>query len=182
MNVRDKRSIGAQIRSGFHLAGWVLFTLAFVFLLLGCTASLMGKGGHTQPIHRVFAMCGLLAASIVMFITVRRWVGWFIGFLAYFTLKAGISLVLGFTSSVPSITRPRTIFLSLFLLLVLTTALCARYVNRTPNTAETLGLIGLVIALCFSINGNSNIPIFSGVGLLGVIQFAQGVRGKFQAT
>jgi hypothetical protein len=142
----------------------------------------MGKGNHTQPIHRVIAICGLLAAYIVMFITVRRWIGWLIGFLAYFTLKAGISLVLGFTPSVQSITRPRAVFFSLLLLSVLATALCARYVNRTPNTAETLGLIGLIIALCFSINGDSNIPMFSGVVLLGVIQFAQSVRGKFQTT
>ena len=170
VNIRDKRTIGEQIRSGFRLAGWVLLTLAFISLVLASTAFLVGKGNHTQPIYRLLGVCGLLATSIAMFITVRRWAKWFVGVLGYMILKLGVSLLLGRTPSVPSIARPRLVFLEFLVALVFALLLCARYLTYPPRRSETLGLVGLVIALSFSVIYDSGLPIFAGAAVLGTIQ------------
>lgn len=176
MNIRDERTIGEQVKSGFRLAGWVLITLAFLFVVLGSTTSLVGKGNYTQPIHRIFGLCGLLATSTVMVISVRRWVKWFVGALGYLILKTTLSFVLGFTPSVPSITRPRLMFLEFLVVLVFAMVLCVRYLTHRPRTIEAVGLVGLVIALSFSVVCDSTLPILAGVTVLGVIQFAQRLR------
>ena len=178
VNLRDKRTIGEQIKSGFRLAGWILLTLAFICLVLVSTASLVGKGNgnYTQPTHRILGVCGLLATSTAMFITVRRWAKWFVGVLGYMILKLAVSLLLGRTPSVPSITRPRLAFLEFLVVLVFALLLCARYLTHTPRTVETVGLVGLVIALSFSVIYDSSLPIFAGVAVLGIIQLTHGRR------
>jgi hypothetical protein len=176
VNIRDERTIGEQIKSGFRLGGWVLLTLAFILVVLGSTTFFVGKGDHTQPIHRILGACGLVSTSGVMFVTVRHWVKWFIGALGYFALKTAIALVLGFTPSVPSVARPRLVFLELLVLLVLAVVLCARYLNHAPRKIEGVGLVGLVIALSFSIVFDSNLPLLSGVAMLGLIQLAHGAK------
>lgn len=176
VNIRDKRTVGEQIKSGFRLAGWVLLTLAFIFLVLISTASLAGKGDYTQPIYRVLGLCGLLATSAVMFITVRHWVKWFVGVLGYMVVKTAISLLLGFTPSAPSITRPRLVSLEFLVVLVFATVLCARYLTHIPRTVETVGLVGLVITLGFSVIYDSSLPILAAVTVLGMIQLTYGRR------
>ena len=178
MNIRDKRTVGEQIKSGFRLAGWILLTLAFASLVLASTASLVGKGSgnYTQPVHRLLGACGLFATSTVMFITVRRWAKWFVGALGYMILKVAVSLVLGRTPSVPSITRPRLEFVEFLMVLVLALLLCARYLTHAPRTVETLGLVGMVVALSFSMIYDSSLPMFGGVAVLGMIQLTRGRR------
>jgi hypothetical protein len=75
VNIRDERTVAEQVQSGFRLAGWLLLTLAFIYALLLCAGFLVGKGEYNQPIYRVAGACGLVALSVVMFMTVRRWVG-----------------------------------------------------------------------------------------------------------
>lgn len=74
----------------------------------------------------------------------------------------------------PSITRPRLEFLELLVVLVLALLLCARYLTHSPRTAETLGLVGLVIALSFTMIYDSSLPILAGVAVLGMIQLTCG--------
>jgi hypothetical protein len=176
VNLRDKRTIGEQIKSGFRLAGWILLTLAFICLVLVSTAFLAGKGNHTQPTYRLLGLCGLLATATAMFITVRRWAKWFVGVLGYMILKLAVSLLLGRTPSVPSVTRPRLVFLEFLVVLVFALLLCARYLTHTPRTVETVGLVGLVIALSFSVIYDSSLPIVAGVAVLGIIQLTDGRR------
>jgi hypothetical protein len=176
MNIRDERTIGKQIRSGFRLAGWVLLTLALMLLVLGSTASLVGKGDHTKPIDRVLAGCVLLAISTLLFITVRRWAKWLIGALGYMIIKGAFGLLLGFTPSMPTITRPRLLFLQYLVVLVFAIVLCARYVTHAPRPPETVGLVGLVIALSFSVMCDSSLPVLAGATALGVIQLVHGRR------
>jgi hydrogenase/urease accessory protein HupE len=109
-----------------------------------------------------------------MFVTVQRWVKWLVGVLGYLVLKAGISLLLGFTLSVPSIIRPRLVILEYLVVLVFATGLCARYVNHAPRKVETMGLLGLVMALSFSVVLDSALPVLAGVIVLGVIQLGHG--------
>jgi hypothetical protein len=170
VNISDERTGGEQIKSGFRLGGWVLLTLAFIFAILGSINLFVGKGDHPQAIYRVLGACGLVTASSVMFVTVRRWVKWLFGYLVYFALKATIAFLLGFTPSVPSIVRPRLIFLRLLLLLVLAAALCVRYLTHAPRKIEAAGLVVLVIAISFSMVYDSNLPLLAGVALLGLTQ------------
>jgi len=107
-----------------------------------------------------------------MFLTVRRWVKWFVGGLVYSAVKAAISLMLGFTPSVPSLARPRLIFLELLVLAVMAAALCARYLTTAPRKIEAAGLVGLVNALSLAMVYDSNLPLLSGVATLGLIQLA----------
>ena len=174
MNIRDERAVGEQVKAGFRLAGWVLSTLTLIFLLLGSTASLLGKGSYTQPIHRVLAACCLLTVVTLMFVTVRRWVKWLVGVLGFLVLKTAISLLFGFTPSAPSITRPRILILEYLVILVFATWLCARYVSHTPHKAEKVGLLGLVMALSFSVILDSALPILGASMLLGLIQLVHG--------
>lgn len=169
MNIRDERTVGQQVKSGLCLAGWVLVTLAFIFLLLGSTGLLIGKGEYTRPIHRVLGACGLVAISATMFVTVRHWVKWFIGALGYFALKAVIALLLG-----SPIAQPRLWFVEFALLLGLAVALCAWYLSRKPDKIEAAGLVGLVVALSFTLSCDSVFPFLSGVAFLTFIQLAHG--------
>lgn len=172
MNIRDKRTIGEQVRSGFRLTGWILLTLVFALLVLGSTAFVLGKSDFTQPIYRFIGACGLIATSAVMFLTVRHWVKWFFGALVYVAFKAAISLLLGFSPSVPSLIRPRFLFLELLILAALAAALCFRYLSHAPRKIEAVGLVGLVIALSFAAACDSNLPFLVGVVVLGLIQVA----------
>src|SRR4029078_10637782 len=86
VNIRDQRTIGEQIKSGFRLAGWILLTFVFIVFLLGSTTCFLAQNENPQPILRLLGACGLLVGSIVMFVTVRRWVKWFFGALRYFAI------------------------------------------------------------------------------------------------
>src|ERR1700693_6034528 len=136
VNIRDERTSSEQIKSGFRLGRWVLLTLAFFFAVLGRINLFVGRGDPPQASYRVLGACGLVATSSVMFVTVRRWVKWLLGYLVYFALKATIAFLLGFTPSVPSIVRPRPIFLELLLLRWLAAALFVRYLTHAPRKLE----------------------------------------------
>jgi hypothetical protein len=173
VNIRDERTVAEQVQSGFRLAGWLLLTLAFIYALLLCAGFLVGKGEYNQPIYRVAGACGLVALSVVMFMTVRRWVGWFIGALGYFVLKTAFALFLG-----SALVRPRLWFIEFALLLGLAILLCVRYASRKPQRIEAVGLVGLVLALSFALVCNSNTPILFGVAVLGLIQLAYGRKRR----
>lgn len=173
MNIRDKRTVGEQVKSGVRLAGWVLLTLAFIYLLLGSTGLLIGKGQYTRPIHRVLGACGLAATSAIMFVTVRHWLKWFIGALGYYALKAVFALLLR-----SSIAQPRLWFIEFALLLGLAVVLCARYLSRKPDTIEAAALVGLVVTLSFTLVFDSVFPFLSGVAFLTLIQLAHSRRRR----
>jgi hypothetical protein len=154
------------------VTGWLLLTLVFAFLVLGSTTFVLGKSDFTQPIYRFVGACGLLATSVLMFLTVRHWVKWFFGALGYVTLKSAGALLLGFGPSVSSLARPRFLFLELLILAALAAALCFRYLSHAPRKVEAVGLVGLVIALSFATVCDSNLPFVAGIIVLGLIQIA----------
>ena len=145
VKIRDKRTVGEQVKSGFRLVGWLLLTLAFIYALLLCAGFLVGKGEYNQPIYRVAGACGLVALSVVMLMTVRHWVGWFIGALGYFVLKTAFALLLG-----SSLVRPRLWFIEFALLLGFAILLCVRYASRKPQRIVAVGL-GACAPFCSSL-------------------------------
>lgn len=173
MNIRDERTVGEQVKSGLRLAGWVLLTLAFIYVLLLCAGVLIGKTGYNQPIYRVVGAGGLLGMSILMYATVRHWVGWFLGALGCLVLKTVFALLLG-----SSLVRPRLWFIEFALLLGLAVLLCARYLSRKPHKIEAAALVGLVLALSFTLVRDSNTPVLFGVAVLAVVQVAYGRKRR----
>jgi hypothetical protein len=173
VNIRDERTVGEQVKSGVRLAGWVLLTLAFIYALILCTGFLIGKGQYNQPIYRVVGACGLAAMSVLMFATVRHWVGWFLGALGYLVLKTVFALLLG-----SSLVRPRLWFLEFALLLGFAVLLSARYVGRRPHKIEAAALVALVFALSFTLVRDSNTPALFGVALLAVVQASYGRKRR----
>ncbi len=174
VNIRDERSVSEQVKSGLRLAGWVLLALALIFVLLGSTGFLLGKGDYNQPIYRLLGACGLLAISTVMFATVRHWAKWLIGVMGFLALKTVFALAFG-----SSVTRPRLWFVEFALLLGLAALLCKRYLKREPEKIEAVGLVGLVVALSFTLMCNSNAPLLLGVAVLAFIQLAHRItRGS----
>lgn len=104
--------------------------------------------------------------SILLFATVRYWVGWFLGVLGYLVLKTVFALLLG-----SSLVRPQLWFVEFALLLGLAVLLCARYVGRKLQKVEAVALVGLVVALSFALVLNSNVPVLLGVAVLVAVQF-----------
>ena len=170
MNIRDDRTIGQQVKSGFRITGWLLLALGFMFIVFGSTTLFLGKGNFNGPMYQVLGACGLATTSTVMFFTVRHWVKWFIGALGYLALKAVFAFLLGFTPSVPSVVRPRLLILELVMLAVIAIVLCVRYLSRAPRKVETAGLVGLVLAISFATALDSAIPLFVAVAILAFIQ------------
>jgi hypothetical protein len=172
VNIRDQRTIGEQIKSGFRLAGWILLTFGFIVFLLGSTRFFLAQNENPQPILRLLGACGLLVGSIVMFVTVRRWVKWFFGALGYFAIRVAIALLLGLPRSPSHGSHLRLMLGELLVLVVSAAVLCSRYLSHAPRTIEAAGLVGLVIAISFSAMVDSNLPILSGVVVLALIQLA----------
>jgi hypothetical protein len=173
VNIRDQRTFGEQAKSGLRLAGWVLFTLAFIYLVLLCAGFLVGKTGYNQPIYRVTGAVGLLGMSLLMYATVRHWVRWFFGALCYLALKTVFGLLLG-----SSLVRPRLWFIEFAVLLGIAVLLCTRYLNRKPQKIEAAALVGLVLALSFTLVLDSNTPVLFAVVVLAVVHLAVGRKHR----
>jgi hypothetical protein len=173
VNIRDERTIGEQIRSGFRLAGWILLTFALFVVLLLSTRLLTAHRENPTVFHRLLGACGLVSVATTMFFSVRYWAKWFVGLLGYLIFKLAISLLMGQTPSMPSIARPRLVFLEFLVTSVAAMWLCFRYVGHVPRRIETLGLIGLVVSFTFGIVYDSPMPVLVGLPLLGLSQLAE---------
>ena len=68
--------------------------------------------------------------------------------------------------------HPRLMLMELLALIVSAAVLCSRYLSHAPRKIEAAGLVGLVIAISFSVVVDSNLPILSGVAVLALIQLA----------
>lgn len=158
MNIRDQRTVGEQIKSGFQLAGWFLLTLALLYLLLGSTSLVLDRSDHHSLVLRATGTCGLVAISVLLFVSIHYWAKWFVGFLGLYALKAAFVLIL----------HPKSLYLQFSLLLAPAFVLCARCVlNDIPNSIEKLGFVLLALTIGFTLVLDSTIPM-----LVGVLTFA----------
>jgi hypothetical protein len=165
VNVRDERSIGEQVRSGFRLAGWVLLTLAVGGLILCSDMVLVDR--NAAALHRIAGACGLALAGTLMFVSVERWGKWFVGALGYWTIKAIITLVF----------RPNGMRLQYLVLFICAFALCARFaLIQAPRPAvEKIGMVTIVIALSFSLTLDAPQWLLVGIVALALTQLVSHV-------
>lgn len=162
-----------RAKSGLRHAGWVSLALAMVYTLVVSTDLLLGQGDYNQPMYRVVGACGLVAFAMLMFATVRHWVPWILGVLGYLAMKTIFGLLLFFP-----VAPPRLLSIEFGLLLGLAVLLCVRYASREPQKIESAGLVGLVLALSFALECDSNSPLLLGVTVLTAIQFAYRRKGR----
>ena len=107
-----------------------------------------------------------------MFVSVRRWVRWFFGALGYFAFRVAVALLFGLPRSPSLGSHSRLMLMELLALIVAAAVLCFRYLNHPPRKIEAAGLVGLVIAISFSVVVDTNLPILSGLAVLALIQLA----------
>lgn len=163
VNIRDKRSFGEQALSGFRLAGWVLLTLAFIYAQLFCADCVLNRTAGRSHAVRVLGATGLVAISVLMFISAKYWAKWFAGALGYYALKAAFTLRF----------RYDRLLMQLLLLLVAASVLCARcLLKHSLTSVEKAGLVALAVSLSFSLVLDSALPFLIGVSILAVVQFA----------
>ncbi len=176
MNIRDERTIGEQIKSGFRLAGWTLLTLVFLYLLLGSTSLVLNGSAHHSLVVRAIGACGLFASSILLFGSTHYWAKWFVGFLGLYALKSAFAMVI----------HPKSLYLQFLLLLTPAFVLCARCVlNNIPRNIEKLGFVVLVLTLGFTLVLDSALPLLVGVTMFALIElalYAPGTKARMQSS
>ena len=176
MNIRDERTIGEQIKSGFRLAGWTLLTLVLLYLLLGSTSLVLNGSAQHSPVVRAIGACGLFAFSILLFGSTHYWAKWFVGFLGLYALKSAFAMVI----------HPKSLYLQFLLLLTPAFVLCARCVlNNIPRNTEKLGLVVLVLTLGFTLVLDSALPLLVGVTMFALIElalYALGTKARVQSS
>ena len=169
VNVRDERSVGEQVKSGLRLAGWVLLTLALLYLLLGSTSLVLDRSAHHSLALRCLGVLGLAAISAVLFASTQYWAKWFVGFLGLYALKSAFAIAFHYTP----------LYLKFLLLLTPAFVLCARCVlSNIPKPIEKLGFVVLVLTLGFTLVIDSTLPLLAGVTLFAVIELASYLFGR----
>src|SRR5258707_418823 len=153
------RTVGQQVRSGLRLAGFVLLTIALYFLLIYSTILLAGKNQNSTELHRVLGGCILLALATLMFFSIRHWAKWFVAIIGYLILKTSVSFLLGRTPSVPSIARPRLIFLEYLLTFVAAGTIFFKFFRQVPRKIDTLALVAFFTFVGFSYLSNTLPPL-----------------------
>ncbi len=176
MNVRDERTVGEQIKSGFRLVGWILLTLAVLWALLISTGAVLNKTAHPSLVVRAAGACGLVAISILLFVSTQYWAKWFVGFLGLYAFKSAFAMVLS----------PKSLYLQILLLLIPAFVLCARCVlNNIPRNIEKLGFVMLVLTLGSTLVLDSTLPLLIGVATFALIELASymlGTKAQVQSS
>jgi len=176
VNIRDERTVSEQVKSGLRLAGWVLLTLALLLVLLASASAVLNKTEHPSLVVRVAGACGLIAISILLFVSTQYWAKWFVGFLGLYAFKSAFLMVL----------RPKSLYLQFLLLLTPAFVLCARCVlNNIPRNIEKLGFVVLVLTLGFTLVLDSTLPLLIGVTTFALIELASyglGTKAQVQSS
>ena len=144
------RSLIKRSADGIRCLDSILLILALLFLLAvggpGTALALM----HEIPATRgVFACVALLAATVLLWLTVDRWSRWLTGLALIAALKILPAIISGtyWTGSRAHERAPRILFAGLAASFVILALLSVRFVNRRPKTDEKVVLV-LFVLLC----------------------------------
>ena len=135
----------------YKRSGLAIFASVFLGVLMGITYSL-GKSSHPEFAFRLAGVGLLCASSIVLFVTVRRWAGYFFALSVFIALKLAFALVFGVTVSVPRLKTDYPVVSQLFLMVLVMAFLTYRFIDRAPRSKlDALSLIGGVIGIALNI-------------------------------
>jgi hypothetical protein len=162
MHIRDKRTVGEQVKSGLQIAGLVLLTLVLLGAMLKSASFVAGTDSNPQLSHEILGSAILIAISVLMFFTVRYWAKWFTAFLAWavirFAFRAPLSSHIVGAWWIPELLL---VLAALFILSI------EPVWRRDPFKLETIALIFVVLSLSFATVLSSFIPLFSALITLG---------------
>ena len=136
-----------QVKSGVRLAFMILGTLV-ILAVLGMGLHLTSLGTQRDV---AFGAGLVLAVTIFLFATVARWAKWFFGACCGNTLRVLGMAALGRTTSVPSMSAPRTWFLGIAGLFAVMAFLSYRFADHAPNRLDCVCLVGALIAAVYSL-------------------------------
>ena len=170
-----KRTIGAQVRSGFRIAGCILLVfVVFTLLEVGLTFAVGLADPHTLP-WRFFGAVLALGLMLFMFGTTKYWSRWLFSTLAYGLLRLTSGLLFA-----PYFGKPlgRGTVAVWVIYTGAAVALTVRYIRRHPRGFESFGLVSFVVGVAIAAVYNSQNPLWAGLALLGLAELVQRVHQK----
>jgi hypothetical protein len=140
---RDDRSIYEQVVSGLHLAGGLVSGVLILGLAFWSISSLLGNNPpDVQSRHFVFWSM-LCFASVMMFVTVNRWVAAVAGFYCLALVRILAVLTFGLVSSTTADWSSRSDLLESFVFCLVVAALTWRFAGNTPAPTTFLDRFAL---------------------------------------
>lgn len=165
-------------RPGHRLKKFV-FGLCGIVVLLSLVGGLAFVTGRAHPqggtAYKVIGTAMIVAAILVLSVTVRWWAKWFFAICFLTAVKAFFAVVFGYTVSQPRLVVGRGLAVSVLAVILGMLLLSYRYVLRPPHSAmESVGLIGALVGLSAGVLTEPNLwPLFGGLIFLGLPWLAE---------
>jgi hypothetical protein len=137
----DNRSVGQQVKSGFLIAGNLLFGFFVCALALGGLAVLQSPPQSNYSLRVVGSLAAVCLASAIMFLTAHRWGGAIAGFFFLPGVMRAFGALPGgsrYSSPLPPISRPEAGAFIIYCILLI--ALVWRFVGG-PSGRITLSWV-----------------------------------------
>ena len=147
-------------------------------MLLGIALA-SGRRENDSLLVRVLGVAVIAGAGTVLFVTVRRWAGYFFAACLIATAKAVLALIFGVTVSTPHLVTDRPVVSVLLGLLAALSFLTFRFV--TALTLDAVSLVLGVIGLAGAMMTEPNYwPLYVSVGVLAIAWLAEAFLKKPQ--
>jgi hypothetical protein len=151
----------------YNRSGLVILFLSFLALLAGI-AVMIGRADNTSPSFRAIGGCVVFGTGTLLFLTARRWAGYFFALCGIAAVKAVLALLFGVTVAVPRLVTDRKLVFELLCLLGGLSLLTYRFVTTRPEShVQTLALVIAVIGLAWAMLIEPNMwPLIGSVAVL----------------
>jgi hypothetical protein len=173
------RSIIPQVRSGLRLAALTLLGIGVSVLFAGGVAYVFFPAGHSRILGCVF----LILSSIVMVVTMKRWIITLVGVFVLGTWSALLILFTGHVLSRPSVPTPRLLGLLLVLFCICSSFLLRTFNDRALTLVDRIAVMGFLFSFLWagvhdsyqlkrpgtSPLNDSSALIAMGIGLIGLM-------------
>lgn len=153
----------------YRRSGLAILAVSFLALLAGI-AFMIGRAENDSPLLRGLGVGVVLVTGAVLFLTVRRWAGYFFAACVIAAVKAAFALLFGVTISVPRLVTNRPLVSELLCLLIALAALTYRFVTMLPQSSlQALSLVSAVVALAWVMLTEPNFwPLCIAIAFLGI--------------
>lgn len=168
----------------YRRSGLVILVVSFVALLAGIAIAI-GMAENTSYAFRVVGVFVVLGTGTALFLTARRWAGYFFALCGIACIKAALALVFGVSVAVPRlVVTDRQLVFEYFGLLGGMSILTFRFATTPPKSnLQALALVVAVVGLAWSMLIEPNIgPLIisiAAVAIAWIVQrFGQAFHGR----
>ncbi len=170
-----KRTVGAQVRSGFRIAGCIVLVFVVFALLEVSLTFAVGLADPHTPIRRLLGTVLALGLMLFMFRTTKYWARWLFAALAYVLVRLAIGLMFA-----PYLSKPvtRSTVAAWVLYTGTAVALTFRYTLRLPRGFESIGLVSFVVGIAAALVYGSQEALWVGLAMLGLAELVQWMYHK----